>query len=293
MSPSSRAGAAEPDAAVELRSERLRLAVRPDLGACIAGLWLDNTPVLLSQPPDALSASRPSGCFPLAPYSNRIGHRRFEWDGQTCTTAPNFGDSPHSLHGVGWLRAWSQVSRSEDALVLRYHHQPDAHWPFAFEVVQRFRLAPDRLSLQLEMTNTDHRAQPAGLGWHPYFPKRPHSHLRAQVSHRWETDASQLPTHTTAHDGIDDDIAQLKLDHCFDGWEGLAQIRDECHALTLTASARRLVVYTPADKGYFCVEPVSHVNNAVQMPDPAAHGLVTLAPGASTDAWMTLEIHTL
>jgi len=49
-------------------------------------------------------------------------------------------------------------------------------------------------------------------------------------------------------------------------------------------------VFTPDNKPYYCVEPVSHVSNAIHMADPAAHGLRAVAPGATFDAWMKLEI---
>ena len=50
------------------------------------------------------------------------------------------------------------------------------------------------------------------------------------------------------------------------------------------------MVYTPADRDYFCVEPVSHLSNAIHMADPAAHGLRALAPGESFEASMKLEV---
>jgi sugar lactone lactonase YvrE len=50
------------------------------------------------------------------------------------------------------------------------------------------------------------------------------------------------------------------------------------------------VVYTPDTKPYYCVEPVSHVPNAIHMSDPAAHGLRALAPQATMDAWMKIEV---
>ena len=40
---------------------------------------------------------------------------------------------------------------------------------------------------------------------------------------------------------------------------------------------RYLVVFTPPTREHFCVEPVSHVNNAIHMSDPIAHGIVALA----------------
>jgi aldose 1-epimerase len=51
-----------------------------------------------------------------------------------------------------------------------------------------------------------------------------------------------------------------------------------------------LVVYTPPQKDYFCVEPVSHVSNAIHMAEPAQHGLRTLATGETFEAWMRLDI---
>jgi len=78
-----------------------------------------------------------------------------------------------------------------------------------------------------------------------------------------------------------------------EGWRGPARIRDERFSLQLTSSLPYLVVYTPARHDYFCVEPVSHVSNAIHMADPAAHGLVALVAGATIEAWMRLDIAVL
>jgi aldose 1-epimerase len=246
--------------------------------------------VLRSTEPDALASSRAAASYPLVPYSNRLGYRRFRWHGQDHATAPNFDDNPHSVHGVGWLRPWQVVSASAITAELRYAHAPDAHWPFAFEASQRIELAPDALTLHLAITNTDAQAQPAGLGWHPYFPKRSRSRLHAEVGSRWEPDASGLPVRQLPQAGIDGDVAHLAFDHCFDGWQGAARLRDERLSLRLTSSFNRLVVYTPATKPYWCVEPVSHVSNAIHMAEPATHGLVDLLPGARFEGWMRLEV---
>jgi aldose 1-epimerase len=268
--------------------------VRPDLGGAIAGLWFSDAhgelPVMRSSEPAELAAARAAASYPLVPYSNRVGHRRFKWHGHDFSTAPNFDDNPHSVHGVGWMRPWQVVSASGADAELRYVHTPDTHWPFAFESRQRFELTGNTLTLHLAVTNTDTRPQPVGLGWHPYFPKRTRSHLHAQVSGRWEPDASGLAERRVPQAGIVGEVAQLAYDHCFDGWQGVARLRDERLSLELTSSFSRLVVYTPAEKPYWCVEPVSHVSNAIQMADPAAHGLVDLAPGATHEGWMTLKV---
>ena len=44
--------------AVELTQGGLRLALRPDVGGAIAGLWLDGLPVLRSVEPATLTSAR-------------------------------------------------------------------------------------------------------------------------------------------------------------------------------------------------------------------------------------------
>lgn len=285
---------AEPRVAstVELRAGELRLALRADLGGCLAGFWRAGLPILRSTEPAELASARLSGCYPLAPYSNRLGYRRFRWLGRDYTTQPNFDDNPHSVHGVAWQRPWAVVESSETSALLRYAHEGDAHWPFAFSVDQRFTLDSTALEVRLAFTNQAPHAQPVGLGWHPYFPKRARSRLHIELAERWDSDATGLPVRRVAQPGIDADVAHLEFDNCFEGWRGAARLRDEKLSLRLTSSLPYLVVFTPQTKPYYCVEPVSHVSNALHMTDPAAHGLATVEPGRTLEAWMRLEVGT-
>lgn len=54
-------------------------------------------PAGISNPdPDLLA------CYPLVPWSNRIGHGRFEFGGRTWQVAPNYPKEPYPSHGEGW-----------------------------------------------------------------------------------------------------------------------------------------------------------------------------------------------
>jgi len=278
--------------AVELRAGALRLALRPDLGGSIAGLWLGDTPVLRSVEPAALTAPRQSACFPLVPYSNRLGYRRFRWQGREYTTLANFGDDyPHSLHGCGWTQPWRVMSHDARSAELMLTHRADAHWPFTFDVSQRFELSENALALSMHFTNIDARSQPVGLGWHPYFPKRARSRIHVECSGRWESDVTtHLPTRRVAQSGIDGEIRHLDFDHCFEGWSGAARVRDERMSVAITSSLPYLVVFTPPTRDHFCIEPVSHVNNAIHMADPASHGLKSLGAAETLEAWMKIEV---
>ncbi len=286
----SAANAAMRGAAFELHAGALRLALRADLGGAVAGLWHGDMPILRSSEPARLASAHAAAMFPLVPYSNRLGYRRFRWRGQDHTTRANVEGSPHSMHGLGWQRPWRIVASSALEVVLELRHEGDADWPFAFTVRQYFALNAASFSARLQLTNDGADEQPAGFGWHPYFVRRARSRLHIELSDRWDADATLLPTRKVAQHGIDSDLSHLDFDNCFEGWRGPARIRDERFSLQLASSLPYLVVYTPPDRDYFCVEPVSHVSNAIHMAEPAAHGLVALAPGATLDAWMRLDV---
>lgn len=277
----------DPD--VLLQAGALRMALRPDVGGCISGLWWGDLPVLRSAPDPA--TARASACFPLVPYSNRIGFRRFRFGPRAYTLQPNVEAGAHNLHGVGWQRPWTLSDCGAHGATMTLEHQADDHWPFAFSATHTVRLDADAVQLGLEVTNRDAASAPMGLGWHPYFVKRERSRVHAELAGRWDTDpATQLPSRRVAQWALDADVEHLDLDHCFDGWSGAARIRDERLNLRLRASVDHLVVYTPPLQPFFCVEPVSHLSNALQQPDPTQHGVRVVASGQSLSAWMRLDI---
>ena len=263
---------------IELHHAGWRLLVDPGLGGSVLGLWLGGTPVLRPTPESAAHAGE-SAAYPLVPYSNRIGQGQMDWRGEHFNLRNGFNDEVHALHGVGFMRPWTVVDHQAGVLVLRLVHQPDGFWPFAFEAEQRFELGADGLVLTLSARNTDTRPQPMGLGWHPYFVRRPDSALDLPVHTQWLAGEDVLPRMPQAVPGVRGAVADMRLDHCFDGEGSAARLTDGELDLTLEADSRYWVVYTPMDAAFFCVEPVTHLNNAVQQAEPLTHGLVELRSG--------------
>ena len=92
---------------LHLQHATLRCDLAPELGGSIAGLWLDDIPVLRSAPGQALRQARLAGSYPLVPFSNRIGQATFSWAGQHHSLLPNNPPEPHAIHGVGWQHTWT------------------------------------------------------------------------------------------------------------------------------------------------------------------------------------------
>ena len=282
-------------ASIELACEGLRCQIAPALGGCIAGLWLGDVPVLRSTPAAQLATARQAGSYPLVPFSNRIGHATLQWQGTSHPLVRNNGDEPHAIHGVGWQRPWTLLDADDRLAMLSYEHRADASWPFAFDASQTFRIAPGSLELTLSVTNQSERPAPLGIGWHPYFVKRPGSRVSFQATGRWEMGTDKLPTHRSPSAGLDADCATLDVDHCFDGWHGSVLLHDALLRVRISSALTRLVVFTNATRDFVAIEPVSHVNNALNLAGhpgtrPQDLGIQVLAPGETLSASMTLDV---
>jgi aldose 1-epimerase len=271
---------------LELHLAEWRLRIAPALGGCVMGFWMGETPILRPAPRDIARAGQ-SAAYPLVPFSNRIGQGQMTWQGRSYRLRNGFNAEPHALHGVGFMSAWSVIEQGAASALLRMTHSPDEHWPFAFEAEQRFELVPDGLCHTISARSTDTRLQPMGLGWHPFFVRRPGSMLDVQVQTQWLSSEDKLPTAPRPVNGLHGPVAEMRLDHCFEGAGAVATLDDGALHITLASDSRYWVVYTPEQAGDFCVEPVTHLNNAVQQPDPLAHGLVALAEGGS----LRQEVH--
>jgi aldose 1-epimerase len=277
---------------IELTTGNLLCHVEPRLGGCIAGLWLTGEPVL-RPPPPALQSARQSGSYPLVPFSNRIGGAELHWQGTLYPLVRNNGAEPHAIHGVGWQRAWEPLEQDGTFVLLSFEHRADASWPFAFDASQTIRVRGDAVEFTLSVTNQSGRDAPAGLGWHPFFVKRPGARVSFRAGGRWEMGDDKLPTRRVASTGIDGDAATIDVDHCFDEWDGVARIRDATFDVELTSNLSRAVVFTNPARDHIAIEPVSHVNNALALAkggDASQYGLMTLAPGESLSAQMAIRV---
>ncbi|HYF43059.1 MAG TPA: aldose 1-epimerase [Ramlibacter sp.] len=277
-----------------LAASALACDIEPRLGGCIAGLRLDGVPVLRPAPAQGLASSRQSGSYPLVPFSNRIAQATLQWQGTQHPLVRNNEPEPHAIHGVGWQRPWEVLESDGSFAMLAYEHRPDSAWPFAFDASQTFRVRPGALELTLSVTNQSGQPAPAGLGWHPYFVKRPGSRVRFDATGRWEMGSDKLPTALAPSRGLDAPCEELDVDHCFQGWSGVAELHDPQLRVRVTSSLRWLVVFTNASRSFIAIEPVSHVNNALARvaagADARELGLATLQPGESMSAQMTLEV---
>lgn len=297
---------------ISLRAGDLALDLAPKVGGVVAGFRHGATDILRPMPAEAIARGlvRQSSCYPLVPYSNRIAHGRFNMDGQTHQLTLNFGDHPHSIHGNGWQRIWQVEAASETDATLMLDHVPFGFgpagwdgWPFAFRAVQRFSLTPEAMEITMAIENRDTRPMPAGLGWHPYFKAHEGATLAFSADDVWRNGPNSLPQERVAIPpawdySADRLLGEPNLDNCFNGWMGAAEMQFPQEGLSVRMEAgpdvRHLVVYIPTGRGFFAVEPVTNMNDAVnRMDEVADHGLRILQPGEQMAISMSIAVTAL
>jgi len=288
---------------ITLRAGDCGLQLAPEAGGMVTRYWLERDARTWEwlRPASDLALSRRDGyeasAFPLVPYSNRIRAGRFRFGDRDVTLSLNRPPERHSIHGQGWQVAWTASDVSANTAQLEFHHAADA-WPWAYRATQRFALSPTNLTIELALHNDSDAPAPAGLGWHPYFLRTPRTTLTAPVTGIWLTDAEMMPTEL-AQPPVSADVSRgvmidaVALDNCFTGWNRRTVIDwPELGArLVMTAEPPLdfLTVFIPPSLPFFCVEPVSHATDALNLAGPPAEvGRRQLAPGETMRTSITL-----
>lgn len=288
---------------ITLRAGDAAVELAPEAGGAVTRYWLARGAAtrewLRPTPAGALRAGGPyqAAAFPLVPYSNRIREGRFSFRGQAVVEPLNRPPERHAIHGHGWQARWEAIDVGDAEARLEYRH-PAGAWPWAYHATQRFTLTPSSLTVTLSLSNLSTTPMPAGLGWHPYFPRTPRATISADVRAIWLTDNEMMPTELVAPPTAPLDrgmvVDAVTLDNCFVGWSRRATIDWPEVGARLVMRAEPpldcLVIYTPVGRPFFCVEPVSHVTDAFNLAEAgrADSGTSVLEPGETLETAVVL-----
>ena len=274
---------------VSLRNNFLSAEIAPQIGAGLSRLdWIgDHAPVpVLRGLDDARTTPAPNqlACFPLLPWSNRIGGGGFVCAGRWVPLQPNRAGVPYPIHGDGWLNPWHIHSQSGTELTLTLNREKGM--PFSYQARMSYTLEDAALLVSLQVINTGLQVLPFGLGLHPWMPRSDGVMLRAPARDVWQSGADRLPIAPMPMPEAWDfsgarNLPQDGIDHVFSGWDGHADITWPATGirLRLDADMSHYILYAPVGADFFCFEPVDHLINAHNMPGGAAcHGLTLLEP---------------
>lgn len=265
---------------LNLSTGETSMRLRPDWGGRVAALCHAGRDLLYPlQEEDGFDPALwpKGGAYPLFPFHNRIPDGHFNWAGRDVTL-PLHPHEDMAVHGHAHQHPWKVECWGSDRALLVYDDHGRDAWPWAFSARQEFILESGRLVVALRITNRAGEPMPAGLGWHPYFVKA--SRVETDATREWDIGTDLLPTgashaarpHAAVTRYLSDwSRAELWL-------ETGVTVR-----ILATPPLTHLVIHDP-DGPYSCVEPVSHLANAMNLrPARGADSLITLSPGDSVE----------
>jgi aldose 1-epimerase len=288
-----------------LANGAMEVELWPELAGAVARMryLAGGAPIDVLRPTAPLAAYSPRdlACWALLPYSNRLRDGRLEHAGMRYRLPINHQGFLHAQHGVAWIRPWQVEHAGAGAASLLLAHAGDADWPFAFEARLDYRLLDDGLEIVTSLRSLADVAVPAGLGQHPYLHRPPGTRLLARVGGVWRCDHESLPIareplppewNLPAGCGLDG----VAIDNCFDGFAGEAWLllADGARVqVQADASCRHLIVYSPIDQPFVCIEPVTHMPDAANLAqaDASVRPMPLVAPGQALQVRHCIRYH--
>lgn len=283
---------------ISIGSGEMICVIDPVAGGSVAALRLGALDLLRPAPPrhgsdfDALTYA----AFPMLPFVGRIHHGQFAFHGRRVDLPANMPPEPHAIHGHAWQAGWTVASVADSRALLTFEHASSA-WPWSYRAAQEITVRDDTLSVTLKLTNLSDSAMPGGIGWHPYFP-RAGAMLTLNTTAAWATDP-ESGQNRRSNLSPDDDLSigrmvdQLSLDDTFSVGARRVEMTWPSHSLTMRSDPLFMAatVFVPPGRDFFCVEPVSHIPNAVRGDlSKAATGLRVLAPGETLSGTIVLSV---
>ena len=297
-------------APILLESSCLRTAIDPDQGTSLHSFeiqredtWLSLMPRIGDPACDLAAAS-----FLMVPYSNRIANGAFAFAGRSYQLA---NAEQHAIHGDVRNRPWVVAEKTPHRLVCTFDStdHDEVNWPWPFAVCAEYQLSEQTLQQRLRLWNRGDGPMPAGFGWHPFFNRTltrgdepVHLHFEVQSAYP-DDNNTRIPSGPAQplleHQDFSNERPLARenfLDTCFHGYQGRGSITWPTSGIRLhfacSSAASHLILYNPADKPYFAVEPVTNANDGVNLYDrrDPTSGIAVLEPDQSLEASFDLRV---
>uniref|UniRef100_UPI0040483A7E aldose 1-epimerase n=1 Tax=Mariniflexile sp. TaxID=1979402 RepID=UPI0040483A7E len=255
---------------IESQDKSSYAKIHVNLGASLQELKLNNKKVMEDLHPLKYSDTYASSI--LFPFANRIKDGTYSFDGKQYAFKTNETGNNNALHGLVFNKTFQVVKeeKNEDfaSVTLFYNEENESiGFPYTYAIHVEYILKKNALDIHIKIVNTDSKAFPFTIGWHPYFTS---SNLYNSTLH-FDSDKQIVFDNRCITTGVTDientpvfEIKDKKLDDCFILNTNQTQFNTPDYQLFISASSKEnfLQIYTPPRANTIAIEPTTGVSDS-------------------------------
>ncbi|WP_303317875.1 aldose 1-epimerase [Flavivirga abyssicola] len=143
-----------------------------DSGASLQELTLNGIAIIKDLSPLTYANTYASSI--LFPFANRIKDGAYTFNDKNFEFEINQQEENNALHGLVYNKTFSivdqETSHDSASILLEYNEtELSIGFPYTYTIQLKYIFTSNDLSLNVSVKNTDSKAFPFTLGWHPYF----------------------------------------------------------------------------------------------------------------------------
>ena len=209
------------------------------------------------------------GSFSMNPFCNRLKPSEILTSDGQIKVHSNWSEQGCAIHGLGLNEVWEKSNESKNNLKLI--HELHALEGQAVGIGMQDIMVSDEKGLIVRIGYCNNKFDwiKAGLGFHPwYYLDEGEATLEFQAEGAFLVDEDYFPTDTVKQKDSNIQLSSQSnngIDQCFWGWSGKASLALEATntKVVIQSNATNLHVYINKSLHSICIEPVSHVTNAM------------------------------
>ncbi|MBP0904994.1 aldose 1-epimerase [Mariniflexile gromovii] len=208
----------------------------------------------------------------LFPFANRIKDGKYTFDANEFQFEVNETANNNALHGLVFNKIFKVVHQKEDknfaSITFEYVEQNESiGFPYTFSMQLEYIIKNHSVDINVTVKNTDTKAFPFTLGWHPYFSSSNlyNSTLNFDSHKQLVFDERCITTGVkTIENESDFEVKDKQLDDCFILNSNQTQFNTPHYKLLISASSKEnfLQIYTPPKANVIAIEPTTGVSDS-------------------------------
>jgi aldose 1-epimerase len=208
----------------------------------------------------------------LFPFANRIKGGSYYFNNKALQFECNEKGNKNALHGLVYNKKFQvidqQIQTTSCAVTLLYQEKERSKgFPFLYDLTLKYTLEEHNITLSVHVNNTDVKAFPFTLGWHPYFASTDlyRSFLSFKSAQKIQFDANLITDKIVDFKAeVSHQIKNILLDDCYLLNDSCVKFSTPTHSILLDSDAKEnyLQLYTPQNEQVIAIEPMSGISDS-------------------------------